>query len=400
MGKSVNLKHYVPVKFHNSAVVTDFLDILGNDLSTIDAADKLYNIGNYLDLIDGIETQINPETCDRDKLAHLAALIGLKFFESDEVETSIMRSMVSETIDWYKVKGTYKSLKIIALTHGINATIFDMYSTYSSFNPYTEFYAIKSWWAGVEDENPAVSLFSSNINEYGDYPTGYFKSPHFGFGVQLDVVYEDGTSTHPYGYLWNAAKWASIMNYVEQTRPAHTVPHYILFLTPQTNNDGDVMIVNGDIKTKLMIDWDFNSWRFDENADTTEIADKNFDQNADTSENADISFDTSEDAFINSVTKWAINSDNKGGTPGDSDVTPIAYATAELTGTDVSVVIEAKKITYKFIVPRATILSSISEIGLFSDLREPNELIIYSIFPDITKGTESELFVEVVLNRV
>ena len=61
-------------------------------------------------------------------LPHLANLIGLEVEQSDETSLGDLRFQVDNAIGWYKIKGSYASLKAISLVLGTYVNIFEKYT--------------------------------------------------------------------------------------------------------------------------------------------------------------------------------------------------------------------------------------------------------------------------------
>jgi hypothetical protein len=138
----------------------------------------------------------------------LGALIGVAFPPEDESTTAELRKTLADAVDWYKLKGTYQSIDIIALIQSFTVNVFDMYTNdYSSF-------VLTDWFVGDENENPP------------GLDGTYYKSPHFGAEVVLNQVYEpSGTSLR---YLWQAGGLANFAAKVEETRPSLAVRSQVL----------------------------------------------------------------------------------------------------------------------------------------------------------------------------
>jgi len=404
MGNSVNLLNLIPQKFRDSQILIDYLAAIGDDLSSITSANKLYNIGNWLDLIDSLEDFFNPRIADAAYLKHLAALIGLKLLPEDTTSESILRSSIIEAIDWYKIKGTYQSLVVIGLINQVDFNIYDMYTDdYETFEK-TE------WFVGGENENPT------------DFPyiSGYYKSPHFGLEVILNKVYDaDAGIGAPYDHLWHSSYWTNIQSYVERTRPAHTVPHYTILLNPQTKENGEIVTVDGDIQTKASINWISEILYFDQNVIEGPSfgegffgsnlfgggggsSDWTFDSDVDSEGNSEITFDEPSNLTATNIDTWRLGTGNKGGSLDDSSWDDLED-TSPTEGTidaDNEVTIYNDRIEIDFTIPKTTVLSGVSELGIYIYGGTANErLAISSIFPDIYKSTDSELRILIIITR-
>jgi len=386
MGNSVNLLNLVPQKFRDSQILIDYLAAVGDDLSSITSANKLYNVGNWLDLIDSLEDFFNPRIADAAYLKHLAALIGLKLLPEDTTSESILRASIVEAIDWYKIKGTYQSLIVIGLINQVSFNIWDMYTDdYSTFSK-------AEWFVGGENENPT---------NY-PYATGYYKSPHFGLEVILNKVYDaDVDLGAPHDHLWHSSYWNNIKEYVERTRPVHTVPHYILLLNPQTDVNGTIVTVDGSIQTQALLSEGFGGYFFD-GADATPADDWTFDEDADSDAVTDITFDASYSSSLNAIDTWKLGTGSKGvdldSSEWGSDIEDSSPEEGTLTSENVTEYDD--RVEIEFTVPKATVLSGVSELGLYSNGgKVTEELAVVSLFPDIYKSTESELRVLIILTK-
>jgi hypothetical protein len=105
-----------------------------------------------------------------------------------------------------------------------------------------------------------------------------------------------------------------------------------------------------------------------------------------------IKFDQSQDSFINTINKWVLGTGNYPcltGTDAHTDVeTPV------LEGSITDIEITDEKITWTFIVPKATVQAGITELGLYTQDTDGNPMIL-SCFPKIDKGSDVELRVVV-----
>lgn len=357
---TLNLIRLIPLMFHDSNILTDYID------------EVELEVGTWFTLVRDMVKLSNPNTVtNRDFLKQLAALIGLDLPPEDESTEDEIRRSIAQAIDWYKVKGTYKSVNIISLIQEFTVNLLDMYT-----NDYITF-VLTEWFVGDENENPP-GLDSS-----------YYKSPHFGVEIVLNRTYSVGTGTGsgsgastPAGgllYLWQAAYLDNLHDAVEQTRPVHTVPHYILLLSPKTDEFENVITTDGDIQTKVLSDWEFTTrffdqappWRFDESE----------------------SFDASFLSFIQSITRWELGTGS-----GDITLPTWEVETPVLTGAIATsdIVLTDDKITFSFIVPKSVSQLGIRELGLYTT---GNELVVGSVFPSLDKDSRVELKVVVSVYR-
>jgi len=347
---SLDLLPLIPEKFHTSPILQAYIKECG------------FQIGGVLTKTKDIVLLLSPNTTGSAQyLRLLGALIGVKFPPEDEATVAELRKILSEAIDWYKLKGTYQSVNILSKIEGFTTNFYDMYT-----NDYTSF-LLTDWFVGNEDENPP------------GLDNSYYKSPHFGVEVVLNKVYNVGSLR----YLWPQNYLSNLITQVEETRPVHTVPHYLMLLNPKTDERGNIIEVDGGIKTKVAINWEagikyfdavgsLNTWSFD---DSTMI------------------FDASEITFIKSITKWVLGTGNYPCILGNSDV---IVENPVLTGTiaQEDINIYDDRYEFEFIVPKATVQNDISELGLYIP-GAPDRLVIISCFPKIIKTSDLELRVVV-----
>ncbi len=346
---ALDLIELVPEKFRQSPILQDYLEEAGLQL------------GNWLTSVRDIVKLLSPNTvASLNYLRRLGALIGVEFSPEDETTEAKTRKEITNAVDWYKLKGTYRSIDIMALIQEFTVNLYDMYT-----NDYTTFYLV-DWFVGDENENPP------------GFDSSYYKSPHFGLEVLLNKVFETDSLT----YLWETDYLDNLHLQVEKTRPAHIVPHYLLLLNPKTDEFGNIIEVDGEIKTKILGDWQSSQKFFDMVGSTNAW---NFDDGT--------YFDQSEEGFLKSITKWVLGTGNY---PGDLSGSFFSIENPVLTGTIESsdITIEEDKVTFEFIVPKGTQQDGISELGLYIP-GTPDKLVVASIFPKIDKDDRVELRVVV-----
>jgi hypothetical protein len=346
----LDLMPLFPPKFHSSDILQDLCAEFG------------IQVGNWLTKTEDIVKLLGPNTVSSTTyIRYLGALIGVTFPPEDESTESELRKTLTDAIDWYKVKGTYDSINVIAAINQLSINIWDMYT-----NDYTTFYLV-DWFVGDEDENPL------------GFDSTYYKSPHFGAEVVLDRVRVYGSQN----YLWYEGLKDNFVRLVEETRPVHTVPHYMILLNPKTDERGNVITVSGDMDTKITSNWTVSQRFFDEATSGSWTFDSGI-----------MVFDNSDEGFAKSITKWVLGTGNYGG---DLSATDFDIESPALTGTiDVSdITFDADKITFEFIVPKATVQSDLTELGLY--VGGTDTLVLASLFPKIDKtlGMELRVVVEV-----
>ncbi len=346
----IDLTKLLPAKFLDS----DRFNILHTYLRQMGL-----QFGIFLTAVEDIVKLLGPNTvASVANMRYLGALIGVEFPPEDEATPAEIRKTLVQAIDWYKLKGTYKSVEIIAMISGYTANIYDMYT-----NDYSTF-LMTNWFVGGEDENPP-GLDSS-----------YYKSPHFGVEVVLDKVYTEGSLP----YLWYEGYFDNMIKLVHETRPVHTVPHFLILLNPKTDEFFHVVEVNGEIFTRITENWEYSIKYFD----AVGSASWTFDS-------GDMQFDASSLTFIQSIVNWELGTGN----PGINDSNP-TIQNAVLSGTvDVDDIIETDEYyQWEFIVPKTEEQLNITELGLYDT---NDDLMIVSSFPRIDKieGEELRIVVQV-----
>lgn len=343
---SLDLLPLFPEKFHSSEILVEYVRELG------------VQVGNWLTLVRDIVKLLSPNTVSSaENIRYLGALIGVSFPDEDSTTEAEMLRILTQAVDWYKVKGTYKSIDIIALSTKFTVNLWDMYT-----NDYTNFY-LTDWFVGSENENPP------------GYDSSYYKSPHFGAEIVLDKTYLVGSID----YLWYSGLADSFIELVEETRPVHTVPHYMILLNPKTDEFRNLIEVSGEIKAKILGDWDVQTKYFDAVGSGDAW---NFDDGS-------MQFDLSSNAFAKSITKYVLGSGNNPCTLGSSG---FDVESPELTGTidPNDITIDEDKISIEFIVSKDTVADGLSELGLYIP-GSPDTLVAGACFPKLDKTNDVEL---------
>lgn len=340
----LDLMPLFPAKFHESAILQDLVAEMG------------IQVGNWLTKTEDIVQLLGPNTVSSTTyIRYLGALIGVTFPPEDDSTEAELRKTLTDAIDWYKVKGTYDSINVIAAINQLSINIWDMYT-----NDYTTFYLVE-WFVGDEDENPP------------GFDSTYYKSPHFGAEVVLDRARIYGSQN----YLWYAGLSDNFILLMDETRPVHTVPHYMILLNPKTDERGNVITVSGGITAKITSNWVVSQKYFDEATSGSW-----------TFNGGDMTFDSSEEGYLRTITKWVLGTGNYGG---DLSATGFDIQIPALTGTIAAgdITIDADKVTYEFIVPKATVQAGLTELGLY--VGGTNTLVLASLFPKIDKSSDVEL---------
>lgn len=348
----LDLMPLIPEKFRDSAILQAFVD------------EAEVQFGDFLTKVQDIVLLLSPNTVSSmTYLRYLGALIGVTFPPEDETSEGEIRKILSQAIDWYKVKGTYESVQIIALTQSYSVDLFDMYT-----DDYVTF-LLTDWFVGGENENPP-----------GLGPA-YYKSPHFGVEVSLNQKYVVGSQDH----LWSGGFLDNFAQQVEDTRPVHTVPHYILLLNPKTDEHGHVIEVAGGTKSRVTSNWQYSRKFFDA-VGSGQIW---------TFDSGLMTFDDSAQVFIKSITQWVLGTGNY---PSHIDTsTGPSIDHPVLTGSidPDDITIDHEKCQFEFIVPKSTIQSGLSELGLY--IPGLPTLVLVATFPkvDLDGRVEFRIVVQV-----
>lgn len=340
----VDILTLVPEKFRDSDILQAYLDEVG------------IQTGTWMAQIDGLLGILDPYRAGRQFLTQLAGQIGLDLVVDETTTTAEIRRQVTQAVEWYKRKGTYESLTILARLAGLDVTILDGYT-----NDYV-FFEWVEWFVGDEGENPE-GLDSS-----------YYKSAHFGLQVTLNQVL--GTASDP--YLWRDDQFAPIREFVELTRPVNTVPHFLVYINPQTDQTGQANEVAGEIFAATTPNWTIATLFLDAEEELGSAEGWNADDGS--------TFDQTESGFINGTNVWKVGTGNKGISP---DETGFALETVVLTGTVDKIRTLSDRIEYEFIVQPSVDITGISELGLFDS--GGTELRAAATFPDIDLNADTEL---------
>jgi len=352
----IDLMQLIPSKFRESVLLQEYIHEVG------------VLVGTWLGEINDLTTLVDKFLVSETYLQNLADLVGLDIVGDDTTTLLEKRRQLILVIEWYKLKGTYKALSYVGYLLGINMTMWDLYT-----DDYVTFIQ-EPWFAGYEDENPG-----------GLGPT-YYKSPHIGFEILLNQVYGTGVTS----YLFSAILFTNLTTYVELARPINVVPHYTLRLSPETDQTGAVITVDGNIRTCVIGTWAFSRLYFDATDRDNVIA--NVSDNvitlasdqvvSNTPQSVDFDdgkfFDFTDNAFYNQITVWKVGTGSKGIPPAN---TGWALETIVQTGTVDDIRLYADRIEYEFELPNTLTITGISELGLY--LAGGVTLEVGSTFPNI-----------------
>lgn len=336
----VDLIRLIPEKFRSSQMMIDYMDAVSME------------VGSWIASIDEIVNLLNPYTVGKSYIGKLGALLGLKLRVTDDANISDLRRQVVDAVAWIKSKGTYQSLELIGYLTGYDIEIKDLYT-----NDYANFVEQDWFIADYEEENPP-GLDSS-----------YYKSPHFGFNILLNTLYDEGSGQ----YLWRDSMFTNINEDIDLVRPINTVPHIGAVLNASTYDDGEVYTTAVDVMTAITSDWTYERIFFDDG--TWVFDDGTFLDRSDSLTN-----------FVNSITKFKIGTGNKGTPPEGSS---FVLDSVVYTGTIDSKTIYDDRIEFIVILDTALTYSALSEIGLF--FNDETTMLLASTFPDVDKTEGMEL---------
>lgn len=348
---SLDLMPYFPSKYRTSSIHIDFVD------------EMEVQVGDWITKVRDIVNLVNTNTVsDLTYIRHLGSLIGVDFPPEDTTSLAEMKKTLIHAVEWYKIKGTYESTLVLGLILGFTLNIYDMYT-----NDYSAFVLVDEWFVGDEDENPV------------GFDSSYYKSPHFGVEVVLNKTYLSGSVL----YLWTTDKLDNLLERIEDTRPAHTVPHYLLRLNPRTDEFVNVITVTGQIRCRVTSDWVFSQLFFD---DTNSSTMWNFDDGS--------FFDQNATAAIQSINKWVLGTGsylNDLSDPTWDVESPAIQGTISVDNIEIT----EDEVIFDFLVPKATEQDDISELGLYID----NTLMVAATFPNIDKDSRVELRIVVEVSK-
>jgi len=373
--KDVDLMQLMPRKYHDSQVLDEYLD----EVSVL--------VGDWLKTIQEMEALLHPDNVPIDYVQFLASLIGLTIIVSDTTTDEEKRAQLRQAIDWYKIKGSYESIELVAYLSGLTTLVHDYYTNdYAIFEKVVEFFAAKT-----PNENPP------------GFDSSYYKSPHFGLEVLLDRVYQLGSSDE---FLFREEKITRMQEMIEVTRPVNTVPHYITLLIPLGYEDGVINQTTDSLAYAIVTDnWTFNKLYFDMGS-LIPVVDNLGNQVIDNFGNRVVIqgeswefdsgnfFDQNYDAFLNSIIHYKLGIGNKGDIPTNVGWT---LDDVQLTGTVSEITIEADKTTWEIVVPASVVQLGLSELGLF--LSDQSTMTIGVTFRDLDKIEGVELRIQVVIYK-
>jgi len=368
----IDLREFVPEKFRESQLLQDYLDAVGLYLGTwLSKIDDMKYLVDPWNVSDELKVTIPGQTyvTDEEYISLLAGLLGLTITKNVGQDIDDFRRQLVNAIDWYKIKGSYLSLQDAIYITNQKITIKDFYT-----NNYVDFISEDWFVADYPGENPS-GLDST-----------YYKSPHFGLQLLLDQVYYTAGGE---SYLWRGDdKFANVRGYVEEIRPANTVPHYIIRMDAPTSESGVMITTSYEVNTRRIYEpWVFSRYYFDQyylNPTSGWTLDSG------------VFFDFTFSAFLASVNTWKLGTGNIDNPPDTSDwdvETPV------LTGTIPASLIRlySDRTEYEVVIPDATVQAGLTELGLY--LSDGTTLVIGCTFPEIDKIAGVELRILVIMYK-
>lgn len=312
------------------------------------------SIGEWMDTFpqakfDDLTDLVNPRTVPLEFKQNLAELISLQLSVFSGSEEFRLRRQIEEAVNWYKLKGGYSAVDVIIYTIELRVTLWDKYT-----NDYLNFIRVPWFVSGIGID---------------PVPPGYYKSAHFDLDFSLDAFF----GTAPDLFLLDQLKFDEAVLRIEEVRPANTVPHFVLDVRPQTDQQQDLpytfpMSLISTVVTDL---WVTELQEFD----TGLILDDS------------LILDVSPSGFIAGVQKFKVGTGRANETPLSSwtDLDTPIYS-GDITTTTIFV----DRVVFEFEVPLSVVSSAgITEWGLFNSVFV--EMYVVGVHPMIFKGSESEV---------
>lgn len=350
MSWEVKLKNLVPDYIREgSQRWVDLLDSIGKWLDSADGAQAK---------IDGLLDLINPETVDMRFIQNLADLIKFessKFLGDDDY---IIRRQVRQAVDWYRIKGTYRAINVILYTVGLNAEVYDLYTS-----NYTNFVRMPWFCAGISDVMDVGLNFDAGLFlDTGINTDVFFKSPHFDVEIELDKYF--GTS--PTWELLGEDRFSEAEKRVKEVRPVNTVPHYYAHLLAETDESKEPYTKGGSSISAVVT----NEWL--DSALFLDMPGLYLDDG--------LVFDFTRNDFFSLVQKFKIGTGNKGVVP-DASMTDLANPV--YSGDITLRTIYGDRVVFEIQIPQSEVQGGLSEIGLFNN--DYSKMYAIAIHPSVDK---------------
>lgn len=360
----LELSQLIPEKFRNTPIMVDLIPELN------------YQVGRMLEYTDDLITIIDPNVVRWEYLKHLGALIGIEFIEANASLESAMRKEIVNAMDWYKVKGTYKAMEILAKLINYDVNIYDRYT-----NDYVNFVSVP-WFVGDEGENPPGLDHT------------YYKSPHFDFEIVLNEIVESDSTSET---IWTFGSFENLQRYMDKMRPVNTVPHYSTVLggdinpPPQSSSgaDEDITITGNSVVKRWVTGSETLQTLFDED-ETLGVA-KQFDDG--------ISFDVYDTTWASNLTDYTFGTGNDGVDVAERytilDASGFAISNDAYSNTlDASDVVEDnEKIVITCSIPENVSIEGLSELGVYTG----SVLTVAMLFPNINKSLAEKTNIQITI---
>lgn len=358
-------------------------------------------VKEILDKIDSLTKNYNPYTCPQEYLQNLASLIGAVLRSSEQASANERRAELLMVTDWYKVKGTYQSIAALEAVSNLRFKLFDMYT-----QDYTTFKMV-DWY---------VKTINGAANPPGLAQT-YYKSPHFGLYIWLDIVYLAGAYDYKLypDHIWRPSLFTdpvnqkTILDYVERTRPVNTVPHFGLYFECHTDESGEVFIDfdrndNPIAATVVTENWSYGNVIFDKDDNNDNIIDITFDQDTIAPYGEiDYNFDTSAESFFNSITTFKVGNDRRFlafyGT--QIEMGQVIYTGSLSSNVNNSITVSETQVEICLVIPKDQVVVHETEYGMtrIGLYNSSNELVLLATFPSLYKDNSLDLFVKIIVYR-
>jgi hypothetical protein len=341
---SIDLMELVPLKFRDSILLQDFLNVTG------------FSVGFWVSRINDIEKLLDKYSVMGTYISYLADLIGLEVLlkENEENIDLQKKKQLNQVIDWYKTKGTYTSLNYVAYVLNLNVSMKCMYT-----QDYFEFIPV-DWYAGDLNSNPP-GLDSS-----------YYKSPHLGVEVILNKKYGSDSEA----YLFVASMYNNLEKYLESIRPINVVVRFLLLLSPLTYDNGQTYTVEGDIKACVCGDWEIVSKYLDEQyvySDGWALDDGEY-------------LDYYKTSFLENITLYKLGTGRIAGVPSSFDT---SLENVVLEGVITTKKIKADRVIFEIILDTSEEKYFLTELGLY--MNDGVTLVAQALFPSVDKVRGTEL---------
>lgn len=220
-GRQINLTNYLPEylqedNYGNTSETKEFLGVfekyLNSMYSNVDSSCNL----STLEKISRLQKLHDIDTIEPEYITNYSNLLGYKSgFNASEIGTfgyfdpnitysdtteeymnKSLRFVVRNLPNWYSIKTTRNSLKIMLLSFGIIGDIMEYYTTDYD----------KDWYSNKIEEGVLVNL---------DIPETSYPTPHMSIGVNLSLTTN--------GTIYKDGQLNNVLNAMESIRPANVV---------------------------------------------------------------------------------------------------------------------------------------------------------------------------------